>query len=303
MRNAAKEVESFARGDVVDEQAAEGHLMRVTPARSTALADGHRDRQQIPCPEVVEREVIVGGGRPGEAGRAESRHVPVHESGIVEVLDVEDLHKEFDTPAGRLAADRVNLRIRLAENQAFITVKGRDKSTAQGLARREYEAPWTAEGLGTSLSVLAELGVTAPGPPDDLDDHPVAVMARLGFRTIQERETFRRLRDVTRAAEGTVLAELAVDAVTFRVSGGSVRLHEVEIELRESGRAMVLQELAAALTVRWPELKPWPYSKVATGLAIEALLDEGRPVTVTGTIDVAPAAYHIIATHLGSPQS
>ncbi len=210
-------------------------------------------------------------------------------------VTVRDIY--LDTEDGRLLDRRLNLRIRLVASDAFITVKGRDKSTARGMEREEYEAPWSGAALEQGLSMLNGLGVALPDPPPEFGNDPLAVMARMGFRPIQERETCRRARAVVRAGLNTPVAELAVDAVEFCLSGGSVRHYEVEVELEEAGEATVIGEVVAELTSRWPELRPWPYSKVATGSAVEALLRQGRlPLS-----SLAPEAYGLIATQLGPP--
>jgi len=210
----------------------------------------------------------------------------------------------FDTADGRLAALRINLRLRLSDDQTLITVKGRDTSTSQGLSRREYEVPWSAEGLTTGLRLLSEMGAATRSPPQNLVGDPLGVLERLGFRAIQERETSRCRRDVARAGNDTILAELVVDSVTFLVGVGcSVRHHEVEIELGDPSDPTVLEHLAKELVRRWPELRPWPYSKVATGLAIVALLERGELAGRAEAVDLTPRDYDLIAVQLGPPLS
>jgi hypothetical protein len=90
------------------------------------------------------------------------------------------------------------------------------------------------------------------------------------------------------AAAGPV-AELTVDDVGYRLPAGTARLLEVEVEAKGPGGMATVQALLAALAEGFPEeLRPWPYGKLATGLAAERLLNEGR---LDGLLDPAVEAY------------
>ena len=82
-----------------------------------------------------------------------------------------------------------------------------------------------------------------------------------------------------------------------------MRHHEVEIELRDPSDPTALERVAAGLVRRWPELRPWPYSKVATGLAVEALMRQGRLARRAEATDLTPQDYDLIAAQLGPPLS
>ena len=69
------------------------------------------------------------------------------------------------------------------------------------------------------------------------------------------------------------MAELAIDAVTFRLAVGSVRHHEVEIEAKTVAGAEYLPRAVGALRAQFEgALASWRHSKLAIGAAMERLL-------------------------------
>ena len=122
----------------------------------------------------------------------------------------------------------------------------------------------------------------------------------LGFGLIQERTTTRRARHVVMADHPEQkLAELAIDSVQFEFGTHVARFHEVEIERISSHSPVSLSAIAHELTSGRPELREWPFSKVATGQAIQALIaQQGDSAFVGGAGDLLPAAYEILARQL-----
>lgn len=206
----------------------------------------------------------------------------------------------YDTPERDLAAARVALRIRESPERTLVTVKGPDKLTDGGLERFEYEAPWSGESLAAGIEAIGELGVPISAVRSRLGNDAPARLEELGLRVFHERETERRLRDVlVRSDLESVLAELAVDTVSYRFGARSLRHREVEVEQVASGSAVVLSRVTRALAARWTDLTPWSFSKIATAKAIEELIERGLlEVSPGDERSLRPADYHIIAAHL-----
>jgi hypothetical protein len=60
--------------------------------------------------------------------------------------------------------------------------------------------------------------------------------------------------------------------VSYRFGEQEIRLHEVEVELKPGGTRAMIEELVKSLRKTFgPVLRPWSPSKLATGLALEAL--------------------------------
>lgn len=183
----------------------------------------------------------------------------------------------FDTREQALQKQKLALRIRALNGETLITLKGPSRRQAGGAQERlEIEAPWSRQALARVVRELRDRKIAVAMPRQSFaQDDAIATLTRLGFRIVQDRMTRRRARQVVaRAAPQATLAELAVDAVTFRFGKQRVRLHEIEIEAK-TPRAR-LGDLARRLeTMFKPALRPW-HSKLATGKAIQTLLAKAR---------------------------
>jgi len=206
----------------------------------------------------------------------------------------------LDTGDRALGGARVAFRVRELDGSPLLTLKADAVRSGLAAQRLELEAPWSAAALGTVLEELRRRGVELPEPPEGAGaGEPLADLAGLGLRPTQLRETTRTPRDVLEgddAAAGPV-AELTVDDVGYRLSAGTARLLEVEVEAKGRGRAATINDLLKALAAALPDdLVPWPYGKLATGRAVERLLADGR---LEGLLDAAgrirPAAHELLA--------
>jgi hypothetical protein len=98
------------------------------------------------------------------------------------------------------------------------------------------------------------------------------------------------------------VAELTVDDVAYQLPAGAARLIEVEVEAKGEGGLDTVQALLGAVAAALPDdLRPWPYGKLATGIAVERLLAAGQ---LEGLLDAAgrirPEAHDRIAEFLAS---
>jgi len=166
--------------------------------------------------------------------------------------------------------------------------------------RGEREVPWSPAALRELLAGIRETGVSLPAsgeprsrggghgtdtsgenessthPRDGAAADPVSVARRMGLRVLQDRETLRRPSSVRTGSEGRMLAELVVDRVAFRPSGGPVLHYEVEVEAANAGGKDTVQGVVSALAERYGRrLRPWDHPKLATGEALRVLADRG----------------------------
>lgn len=72
----------------------------------------------------------------------------------------------------------------------------------------------------------------------------------------------------------SILAELAIDMVTYTFNDIKVGLSMVEVEAKSTGSLTSVQEIARALVLRYrPSVQQWFHGKFVTGLAIRKLLE------------------------------
>jgi len=230
-------------------------------------------------PREVEAALLVCGERPAETARALAALTEV--AGYeLQVLPSQNLHDVyFDTSDGRLGSEAIALRLRSVDGSWYITRKGPGRQVEPGTVdRSELELPWSIEVLPRVLGPELAPGPSVEKPESAAEARdPVRSMQRRGLVVVQDREAHRQRRAVIPAkrARGLV-AELAIDAVTFKLSHGRVRLYEVEVELKAPGEAGAVHAVVEALEQRYPsELRRWPYGKLPTGRALEALEKTG----------------------------
>jgi inorganic triphosphatase YgiF len=210
----------------------------------------------------------------------------------------------FDTPDRTLAAGHFGLRVRECGGDRWVTLKAQPAIPESGpVERSELELPWQRRNLHRIVGQLNNYGISLPGRIRRFDGMaPTAVMCDLGLETVQRRTTERTVRHIVSSAanDGTVLAELAVDAVRYHFGNRDVRLYEVEIEATDSKDRDVLVTVGEELTARFhAALRPWGFSKLATGAAIAELDASGLLVEVIAPDDtLTPAAIDRIAEHL-----
>lgn len=196
---------------------------------------------------------------------------------------IEDIY--FDTADRSLQTRLIALRVRRLDGTTLVTMKADSHRTVAGEDRLEIESPWSSSALDDVVSELRSRGVGVPGSPRELGSaDPTAVMASLGLEQVQARVTRRTPRDLfASGAQSEPLAELAIDAVTYRFREGRVRLLEVEVEAKGGGDAATVERITARLRDEFPsQLRPWPYGKLPTGQAIQELLADGRLDGLTG---------------------
>jgi inorganic triphosphatase YgiF len=210
----------------------------------------------------------------------------------------------FDTPDRSLRSRWQALRLRTTKDGTLIGLKGRARSASTRTEDRfELERPLSAQAIEEVRRRLRLSAARDAASVSDTDPDAV-VEATLGVRLIQRRETHRLLRDVTdgRDAAGAPLAELALDRVRFSFDGREVTHYEVEVEAKQTGRGTkAVRVVASELRSRYPdELFEWPYGKLPTGAAIEALLASGELARRRSEKPLAPEAYERIRVYIAN---
>jgi len=185
----------------------------------------------------------------------------------------------LDTRDVRLGAHRIALRIRSLDGAPRLTLKGPTESRKGPTSSRlEIERSWSTSAASLALRALADLDVplgrrTASRAWKTPEDFAKA----LGLSRVQRRETNRTPRDVRRrTGTGRPLAELSIDRVTYAVGRRKVRVAEIEVEAKRPDGIVAADRVTEWLGAHVKALRPWSHSKLATGLALDALEGEGR---------------------------
>ena len=209
----------------------------------------------------------------------------------------------FDTIDRRLRKRGANLRIRELDGSLFISVKSHTRRTLRGAtARREIEVPWSKQNL---LSLIKDLELEADLalPERQFSDaDPLAAMEATGLQLVQDRETRREVRNVSSVRKpDLVLAELAIDRVTYHIGNHNISIFEVEVEEKAKGSSSVISDVTKALLQAYqPSLQKWSHGKFVTGLAIQRLLETEPADNLLGQDRLKPEALGTIDRALRS---
>jgi inorganic triphosphatase YgiF len=177
---------------------------------------------------------------------------------------IEDVY--FDDDKRSLGSRRVALRVRRMDEAILLTRKSPGHRSGGVTTRVEIEAPWSPQALQRVVSELETIGDAAWAPsPED-------AFGAVGLRPVQRRTT-NRVRRAVLDDDGRTIAELALDSVSYDLTGGPARLCEAEVEARAEDAAV--GPILDALAARFDALAPWPHSKVATGFAADRALRAG----------------------------
>jgi len=200
----------------------------------------------------------------------------------------------FDNAGGDLRKRRTNLRIREIDDATYISVKSNTRRTLKGaIMRKEVEVPWTRS---TFESVLKDLKLERHGGSSSnqfSDTTAVQAMEGIGLRRIQDRETMRQVRNISAPLRpGTVLAELAIDLVTYHIRNHDIAISEVEVEEKASKSSSVVRDVTEALIEDYkPALQKWGHGKLVTGLALQKLVEEESEESLLDHDRLKPDAF------------
>lgn len=182
----------------------------------------------------------------------------------------------YDTPRGSLGNKSVNFRTREINGDVVLSVKSGARLTWGGVKRKETQLPWSQSNLDKTVEAL-NLQNLDSGRVLEFYEAPKETLTRMGLRVVQDRQTRREARDITAEADPSqsVLAELALDRVTYSFDDMAVSLCEVEVESKTKGSSAMRNVTRELLANFRPALQSWSHGKFVTGKAVEKLLTEG----------------------------
>ena len=216
-------------------------------------------------------------------------HYPISQGPFLSITD-----SYFDGLSPSWQKSGFSLRIRQSNLDTLITLKGPSQYLDNDITSKvEIERPWSPESLHEITDELKREDLqfkSAPSNVSSLDPHTALKM--IGFRLIQTRLNDRRTKTILSPDGSSVVAEMAIDHVTYNNDTYPVKHNEIEIELKGSGNVSDLKNITDELTSLYPEtLCPWRFGKLSTGMAIdylheknklEDLLFEDRSIKKTG---------------------
>lgn len=252
----------------------------------------------FPSPQEVEASLIIKSENPRKVAGQIADLTSINNYRLLP-QDSKTIHDfYFDKPNRALQTKKFALRIRTIGTSHWITLKGPSQpSNCGGVKRLEIEESWSKDTLTKVFNELESKGIQMPQIRQDLDYiHPLNAMSGLGFEIVQKRESHRKIRNIVGEKNYPTLAEMAIDSTVYHFSNQNICHYEVEIEAKV-GDSLVLEIIIKRLEkIYGPELQRWDYGKLATGKAIEKLLNEGGlEGMLDGNNNLKPAVYNKIA--------
>jgi adenylate cyclase class IV len=183
----------------------------------------------------------------------------------------------FDTKDEILKHHESAIRIREIDKQdSTITLKMLKNTTKNYSERIELEDTYSREMLNqiiVKINSLLNLNIVNTSLKYDNTD-PKLNLINLGFKTIQNRRTHRKIINATGKNSSQTEYEFVFDTTTYIFDNynSSITSIELEIELKFSKNITVLDNFVRKLKKN-PSLKYWPYNKLLTGKVVEILLN------------------------------
>lgn len=232
-------------------------------------------------PTELEASLAVVGPDPGRTARgvAELEALVGRPLGPSRALRLRDVY--LDLPGEPLLRRGRAFRLRRGDGPPRLALKGGERGgDGPGVEREEREARW-GPGAAALLRRVADAGegegVDAASAVAAARDgrEPRDALLAAGFDVLQDRVTRRILRQILE--DGRPVGELAVDEVRFDAAGRACVHREIEVEAAVAAPAgrRLLREAVDDLRDRFgSDLRPWDRSKLATGRALVALLED-----------------------------
>lgn len=203
-------------------------------------------------------------------GRLDS--IPKFQLGAAQRKDIRDTY--FDTPDRILLRKQANLRLRQTDSTILVSAKSGSKADRSGVSMRmEIELPWSADAVASinrrlDLKLPALTKIEGSGIGD-----PRQRLEAVGLQVLQERETRRDTREIIEGKNGSPIAELALDRVTYRFGKLEIPIFEIEVEAKSKTNSRTIKKIRKQIeSINRNELLRWKHGKFVTGRAIERLL-------------------------------
>jgi inorganic triphosphatase YgiF len=206
----------------------------------------------------------------------------------------------FDTVDRSLTKRRIALRTRdMAGSVIFCIKKGEHILGTGAVVREELEFPWSKQCLDHAATIIQDPPTNPVKVPSHMNSAPHC-LACLGLFPIQSRETTRLVFDVSCASTEEIMAELALDEVSYSICGCSILHYEIEVESRSFSTEHQMVLFTDLLRNTYPhKLMRWDHNKLITGIAMEKLMKDGRIASVPGKIiRLSRSSYDVIDAFL-----
>ena len=180
----------------------------------------------------------------------------------------------FDDINTSLHRSGCSLRIRQSNQDILITLKGSPEYVDNEITNKvEIERPWSPDSLSEITGELKKEGLQLKPTPDNISSlDPHIALQILGLQLIQTRRNDRLTKTILSPYRSNVVAEMAIDNVTYNIDTEPVKHNEIEIEAKKSGNISDVQNITNELKLLYPQtLCPWKFGKLSTGMAIESL--------------------------------
>jgi uncharacterized protein YjbK len=183
----------------------------------------------------------------------------------------------FDYKDKSLKKHNIDLRIRSIDGETpKITLKVLKRITTSHSERVEIERFWSLESFN---EIMNELSSHLEGPvlensANFINEDPENILTSVNFVKIQERKTERNIIDAINSHTGELEFEFAIDRSFYHLNSSykDYGLMELEIESKKTGNYEILDRLVNEIIAEHQSIfRPWPHSKLATGLAMETL--------------------------------
>ena len=197
----------------------------------------------------------------------------------------------FDYKDKSLKKHKIDLRIRSSEGEApKITLKVLKSVASSHSERVEIERIWSRESFEEIMKELSSHleEHVLESSANFINGDPENILTSVKFVKIQERKTERNIINAINSRTSELEFEFAIDRTFYRLNSSykDYGLMELEIESKKTGNYEILdRHVNEIINDHQSKFLLWPHSKLATGLAIEALLS-GREIKTGEDFDI-----------------
>jgi len=197
----------------------------------------------------------------------------------------------FDYKDKSLKKHKIDLRIRSSEGEApKITLKVLKSVASSHSERVEIERIWSRESFDEIMKELSSHleEHVLESSANFINGDPENILTSVEFVKIQERKTERNIINAINSRTSELEFEFAIDRTFYRLNSSykDYGLMELEIESKKTGNYEILdRHVNEIINDHQSKFLLWPHSKLATGLAIEALLS-GREIKTGEDFDI-----------------
>ncbi len=183
----------------------------------------------------------------------------------------------FDYKDKSLKKHKIDLRIRSSEGAPKITLKVLKSVASSHSERVEIERIWSRESFDEIMKELSSHleEHVLESSANFINGDPENILTSVKFVKIQERKTERNIINAINSRTSELEFEFAIDRTFYRLNSSykDYGLMELEIESKKTGNYEILdRHVNEIINDHQSKFLLWPHSKLATGLAIEALL-------------------------------